>query len=126
MGYADMTLEGNVGKEPELRFTPGGDPVCNMSVAVTPRKKVNDQWVDGETTWFRVTAWGRLAESCTEHVQKGDAIMVRGKFRLSTYEKDGETRTMPEVIADTVGKLVARIPKAEPKTINKSEDGPAW
>jgi len=122
MGYAEMTLEGNVGKEPELRFTPGGDPVCNLSVAVTPRKKVNDEWVDGETTWFRVTAWGRLAESCTECVQKGDAVVVRGKFRLSTYEKDGETRTMPEVIADTVGK----IPKPAPKTINKSEDGPAW
>lgn len=121
VGFSEIVVEGNIGKEPELKFTPGGDSVCNMSVAVSARRKVDGEWVDGEVTWYRVAAWGKFGEACMENVSKGDAVIVRGKFKLSTYQKDGETKTMPEITAETLGV----IPKQAPKTM-KGEDGPSW
>lgn len=116
-GEAQITFVGHVGKDPELKFTPAGHAVCTMSVAVTERVKDGDGWKDGETIWFRVTSWRQAGEGVAEHVKKGDRVTVSGKFKLSTYEKDGEKRAIPEVTSDTVG----IIPKALTKNSSREQ-----
>jgi len=64
--FQKLTIVGNLGRDPELRYTPAGSPVCNFSVAVNRRK--NDADV---VTWFRVTAWGSLGENCNEYLYTG-------------------------------------------------------
>lgn len=79
--YQHTMIIGRLGRDPELRYTPAGDPVCSFSVA-TDRK-----WTDsgGEkqqrTTWFQVTAWRRLAETCNQYLSKGRLVMVEGTLR---------------------------------------------
>ena len=106
-----ISFTGNVGKDPELRFLPNGDAVCNMNVAVTPRTKKGDEWVDGDVLWYRVTAWRYRAEAVAEHVVKGSLVFVQGRFTLGSYEKDGVTHAVAQVEAD----VVALVPKAQAK-----------
>jgi single-strand DNA-binding protein len=74
--YAQITIIGNVGNDIEMRYTPNGIAVCNFSVAV------NRTWTNAageqqqKTTWFRIQAWQRLAEVCSEHVKKGDRLLI--------------------------------------------------
>jgi single-strand DNA-binding protein len=113
-GEATVEFVGNVGGEPELRFTPGGDAVCSFSVAVTPRVKRGDEWEDGDTTWFRVSAWRKDAEALTEVLRKGDRVRVVGALRVSEYQKrDGTAGYGLEVAAVPSGVgVVPRSPKA--------------
>jgi single-strand DNA-binding protein len=90
MMYQDTTIIGYLGKDPELRFAPSGEPVASFSVAT------NRVWTDNgekkkETTWFRVTVWGKRGESCNQYLKKGSKVMVRG--RLSPDPKTGRPRT---------------------------------
>ena len=71
-----VSITGNLTDSPELRFTPSGAPVANFSVAVTPRVKDRDGWKDGETSFFRCTAWRSLAENLAE-LDKGTRILVQ-------------------------------------------------
>lgn len=71
--YQKIILVGNLGRDPELRYTPQGSPVANFSVAVNRRKNDSDA-----VTWFRVTAWGSLAEVCNEYLSKGRQVLVEG------------------------------------------------
>lgn len=99
-----ITIVGNVGSEPELRFTPSGAAVCNFSVAVTPRRKNGDQWEDGEATWYRVNAWRGLAENIAESIQKGVRVIVQGRLENRKYEsREGGTGYSLEITADACG-----------------------
>jgi len=93
-----VMIVGNVGKEPELRYTPAGHAVCNFSVAV------NSKYKEEETTeWFRVTAWAKLAETCNQYLEKGRQVYVEGRLQTRTWEKDdGTTAYRTEVIANQV------------------------
>src|ERR1700722_7643554 len=103
-GKTQITIVGNVGSDPELRYTPTGQAVCNFSVAVTPRFMQNDQWVDGDTTWYRVNAWRTLGENCADTVLKGTRVIVLGYLENREWEdKEGETRRSLEITADAVG-----------------------
>lgn len=88
MTYQSVTLVGNLGKDPDLRFTPGGQPVTTFSVATSRNYTSNGQKVD-ETTWFRITAWGKLAETCNQYLRKGSKVLVEGRL---TPDKDGGPR----------------------------------
>lgn len=107
-GEPIITVVGNVTNDPELRFTPSGAAVANMTVAVTPRKKSADgnEWVNDEerTTFYRCTAWRQLAENIAESIQKGTRVIVQGRFSARNWEtKEGEKRTSFDLQIDAVG-----------------------
>jgi single-strand DNA-binding protein len=97
-GYQHTFIIGNVGREPELRYTQSGVAVCDFSVAVSRK------WDGGEeTTWFRVSAWRGLAETVSQYVTKGMQVMVTGRVSASAYVgKDGEARASLELTAQDI------------------------
>lgn len=98
-GYQYCVIIGNCGRDPELRYTQGGAAVCDFSVAVT-RTWNKDGERQEETTWFRVSAWRGLAETCNQYVHKGMQIMVAGRVGASAYiGQDGEARASLELTA---------------------------
>ena len=100
----NITITGNLGREAEVKETKNGKTYTVFSVGHTPREKRGDEWVDGETMWFRVTFWGELAPVL---FPTGAQVMVQGKFKQESYEKDGVTKQTLSVTADTVA-LVQR------------------
>jgi single-strand DNA-binding protein len=80
MSYQKIIIVGNLGRDPEMRYTPDGTPVTNFSVAVNRRWKNADGSQGEETTWFRVTAWRRQAEVAAEYLSKGRQVMVEGQM----------------------------------------------
>lgn len=101
-GEPIMTIVGHAAGDAELRFLPNGTAVASFTVAVTPRTKKGDEWVDGETSWFRCTVWREMAEHVAETVTKGMRLVVYGRFKTRQYEKDGQTRTSVEIDVDEV------------------------
>lgn len=87
MTYHTIVVVGNLGREPEMRYTPSGQPVTSFSIA-SSRSYVNTtgEKVD-ETIWFRITAWGKLAETCAQYLHKGKQVLVEG--RLISDPKSG-------------------------------------
>lgn len=97
--FNKITIVGYLGRDPELRYTPSGNPVCDFSVATTERKGRRDG-EDGEevTTWFRVSLWGRQAELANQYLQKGRLVYVEGRLTLREYtDRDGNKRSSLEV-----------------------------
>jgi single-strand DNA-binding protein len=121
-GEGRITVTGNVGSEPELKFLESGRAVASFSVANTPRvKDSSGNWGDGETIWFRVTLWGRLAEAAVEDVQKGKRVIVDGRLTQRSYTtKEGEQRTSLEITADEIG-VIPKLPKVAG---GQAEDSP--
>lgn len=97
---------GNLTKDPELRYTGSGTPVCSLSVAVGR----NYKGADGKqiTDFFTVIAWRGLAESCAKYLSKGKKVAVVGELNNRSYEKDGEKRYVTEIKADEVEFLSPR------------------
>lgn len=90
---------GNVGREPEMRYTPNGNPVTSFSVATTRRYTVQGEQQE-ETQWFQISAWNRLAENCNQYVTKGMKVFVEGRLSLEEYDTpDGQKRTSLKVTA---------------------------
>jgi len=97
-----VTLIGNLGRDPELRTTPGGSQVCNLSVATTERVKRGDAWED-HTEWHRVVCFGRTAENVARFKKKGATLYVEGRIRTNKWkDKDGQDRYTTEIVADDV------------------------
>lgn len=122
MSKATVIIDGFLGRDPEIRITPKGDTVATLAVAVTERRKVNDQYEDGETTWFRVNHWGKDGEAIVETARKGDRVIIIGQVKLSTYEKDGQTKATVDVRAKTV----SLIPKPLAKTTTTLDGAAPW
>jgi single-strand DNA-binding protein len=107
--FQKLIVAGNLGRDPELRYLPNGRPVCNFSVATNRRWTNQDGSPGEETTWFQVSAFGRLAEVCNDHLAKGRQVLVEGRLRPDgdgnprTWEgDDGEARASYDVVAQTV------------------------
>ncbi|MGC9400777.1 MAG: single-stranded DNA-binding protein [Anaerolineae bacterium] len=110
MSYQKIIIVGNLGGEPEMRYTPDGTPVTNFSVATNRRWTNPDGSPGEETTWFRVTAWRRQAETVAQYLKKGRQVMVEGRMnpdratggpRIWTGQ-DGVARASYEVTAERV------------------------
>jgi single-strand DNA-binding protein len=99
-----VTINGNLTENPELRFTPNGAPVANFTVAVTPRVKDGDGWKDGDTSFFRCTAWRTLAENLAESLSKGARVLVQGRLQQRSWETpEGDKRSVVEVQVEEAG-----------------------
>jgi single-strand DNA-binding protein len=99
-----VTIVGNLTDDPEVSFTPNGAAVTNFRVAVTPRINVDGGWKDGETSFFRITAWRGLAEHIGDSLSKGNRVIVIGQLRARSWETpEGERRSVVEVQAEEVG-----------------------
>jgi single-strand DNA-binding protein len=110
-GY--VTLVGFVAQDPNIRTTQTGKLLTKVRVGTTPRYRDSStgQWCDAETSYYNVSCWSRLAEHVRASLHKGDPVIVKGKFRTSTYEdKNGQLRTSIEITADTVGHDLSRGP----------------
>jgi single-strand DNA-binding protein len=98
-----VTVIGNVGNEPEMRFTPNGKPVTSFSVATNWVYTSPEGERKQETEWFNVVAWNRLAEQCNQFLAKGKLVYVEGRLHTRSWEgQDGQQHTRMEVIANRV------------------------
>ncbi len=118
-GDTVITIIGNLVGDPELRFTPSGAAVANFTVASTPRSfdKNSNEWKDGETLFMRCSIWREAAENVAESLTKGARVIVSGRLKQRSYDKDGEKRTVVEMEADEVGPSLkyasAKVTKTE-------------
>ena len=107
--YQQITIIGNVGRDPEMRYTQGGVAVCDFSVAVNKNYTTSVGEQRDETTWFRVTCWRQLAETMGKYLTKGKQIMVVGEVSASAYtDKAGQPAATLEITANTVKFLGSR------------------
>jgi single-strand DNA-binding protein len=102
-GIAHVTLVGNLTRDPELRQTPGGTPVCQLGVAVNSSyKDASGQWVE-KPNFFDVVVWGTQGENCARYLTKGRQVAVDGRLDQRSWDaQDGTKRSKVEIIADTV------------------------
>lgn len=108
--YHKISIVGNVGRDPEMRFTPSGQAICSFSIAANRSYKSTSGESIKETVWFRVSVWGKLAEVCNQYVKKGSLVLVEGRLtpdkatgnpRIWTTTA-GDPATSYEVNAETV------------------------
>ena len=95
-----VTLVGNLGREPEVSYTPGGMAVAKFSLATSEKwKDKNSGEMQERTEWHRITAFGRLGEICGEYLSKGRQVYIEGRLQYGSYEKDGVTHYTTDIIA---------------------------
>ena len=98
-----VMIIGNVGSEPEMRFTPNGNPVTSFRVATNWMYTTPEGERRQETEWFTIVAWNRLAEQCNQFLTKGRLVYAEGRLRTRTWEsQDGQKRFRTEVVANRV------------------------
>lgn len=101
-----VILIGHVGKEPEVRYTQGGAPVANFSLATNETWNSQSGERQERTDWHRIVAWRKLAEFCQEYIHKGSFLYVEGKIRTRSYDdRDGTKRYITEIDAQTIHML---------------------
>lgn len=108
--YSNHVIIGNLGHDPELRYLPSGVTVCSFSVAVNRKYTDRDGQTHDETTWYKVTTWGKLAETCSQYLVKGRQVLVEGdRLQARAYlNKQGEAAASLELSAKTVKFLGSR------------------
>lgn len=101
MSFNKIILVGNLGRDPELRYTPQGTPVCSFSLATNERRKDRNTGENNDvTTWFRVTLWGRQAETASQYLTRGRPVYIEGRLRVEEWtDRDGKPRHTLEVHA---------------------------
>ena len=98
MSFNKIIIVGNLGRDPELRYTPQGIAVCNLSLATNERKRDKSGEMQEVTTWFRVTLWRNQAENAAKYLTKGSPVYVEGRLGLEEYtDRDGNNRVSLEV-----------------------------
>jgi single-strand DNA-binding protein len=105
-GDTPITVVGNLVADPELRFTPAGQPVATFRVASTPRMRdaASGEWKDGDSLFLTCNVWRQAAENVAESLQRGMRVIVTGRLKQRNYEtKEGEKRTVYEIEVDDVG-----------------------
>lgn len=103
MSFNKIIVVGNLGRDPELRYTPQGTPVCTFTMASNERRKGSSGEPQDITTWFRVTVWGKQAEPVTQYLSKGRSVYVEGRLHVDEWtDKDGKSRYTLEINASDV------------------------
>src|SRR5512139_629183 len=114
--YQTIIVVGNLGRDPEMRYTPTGQPVTSFSIATNRQYTNNNGETVKETTWFRISVWGKMAETCNQYLRKGSKVLVEGRLtadqatggpRIWTGQ-DGQPRASFEISANTVRFLTSR------------------
>lgn len=113
-GLNKAMLIGNLGREPEMRYTPDGKPIATFSVATSrSRRDPNGNWMD-ETEWHRIVAWDRLAETASQYLHKGSKVYVEGRIQSRKYtDNGGVERTVYEIVANDLTLLDRRTESGE-------------
>jgi len=129
--YQKLIIVGNVGRDPEMRFTPSGQGVTSFSVAVNNEYTSNTGEKVSETTWFRVSAWGKQAEICNQYVKKGMRVLVEGRLTADkatggprVWESNGEYKASFEVNSETVRFLSGKKEGSEQESKQAEEEFP--
>ena len=111
-GLNKVMIIGHLGRDPEMRYTPSGRPVTTFSVAVSRSWNSSDGERRSETEWFKIVAWGNLAEICKKYLTKGQQVYIEGRLQTRRWEdKEGERRTSVEVVANEMTMLGDRRDK---------------
>lgn len=98
----EIKVRGRLGNDPELKASQNGTNYCSFSVAHTPRKKVNNEWVDGETQWYRVVMFDKKAMQAAT-LKKGDEVLIFGTVKMSSFKgKDGTEKTALEITGSEI------------------------
>jgi single-strand DNA-binding protein len=139
MNGVTLTFAGNLTRDPELRFTPSGQPVCQFTVAATGRTKRGDKWVDDETTFIDCQAWGLLAENIAETCTSGTRVVVSGMLKTEHWQDrtTGEDRRRQRLNVDELGvslkfatakvSRTARQGAGRPEAVTEAEgEGDPW
>ena len=114
--YQKLIIVGNLGNDPEMRYTPSGQAVTNLSVATNRKWTGNDGQTQEETVWFRVSVWGKQAESCNQYLSKGQKVLIEGRLTVDKEtggpriwtDQNGKPRASYEVSAFEVKFLGSR------------------
>jgi single-strand DNA-binding protein len=97
-----VILIGNLGADPELKYTPSQRPLCNLRIATTEVYKDKSGQRQEKTEWHRVTVWGDQAENCNKYLSKGRSVYVEGRLQTRSYDKDGQKHYATDIVADRV------------------------
>lgn len=121
-----VVLVGNLTRDPELRHTPSGTPVCSLRIAVnTRRKDESGQWTD-KPNYFDVTVWGQQGENCAQYLSKGRPVAVDGRLEWREWEaQDGSKRQAVEIVAESVQFLGGRMEGEAPAYVPTGAAGAA-
>jgi len=121
-GLNKVMLIGNLGRDPEMRYTPNGKPVTSFSLAASRNWVSADGERHDETEWFNVVAWGNLAEICNQHLSKGQKVYVEGRLQTRSWEdENGQKHFRTEVVANEMVILTGRPEQLE--SLNSAEIG---
>lgn len=124
-GLNKVQIIGNLGRDPEMRYTPSGSAVTNFTVAVNRMRRGTDNNLVEETEWFRVVAWEKLAETCDRYLRKGSQVYIEGRLQSRKYtDKDGIERTTVEIVANEMLMLGSRGESGEPGAEERPVAGP--
>lgn len=131
--YQQIVVVGNLGRDPEMRYTPSGTPVTSLSVATNRKYTGSDGQVVKETTWFRVSVFGKSAETCAQYLKKGSSVLIEGRLTPDkqtggprVYQRpDGTNGATYEVFANTVRFLSSREGGASPAPVPGGDELPA-
>ena len=109
-GLNKVMIIGNLGRDPEMRYTPSGKPVTSFSIASSRSWISSDGERREETEWFNVVAWGNLAEICNQHLNKGQQVYIEGRLQTRSWEDDnGQRHFRTEVVANEMIILGSRV-----------------
>jgi single-strand DNA-binding protein len=100
VSYAKVTLIGNLGRDPELRYTPQGNPVTSFTMATSDKRKGRNGELEEKTTWWKVTLWNKMAENASQYLAKGRPVYIEGRPDFEEWQdKEGRARFTPTVTA---------------------------
>ena len=124
MSFNKIIIVGNLGRDPELKYTSQGQAVCEFSVATSEKRKDSSGELKEETTWFRVSCWGKLAEVASRYLAKGRQVYIEGRLRAHEWtDKEGKIRTSLEVFTSELKLLGSRSdqPNNDSDSVKASE-----
>src|SRR4030043_460963 len=119
-GLNKIMVIGNLGRDPEMRYTPSGRPVTTFSVATSRTWNTSDGERRIETEWFNIVAWGNLAEICKQYLSKGQQVYIEGRLQSRTWDDDkGNKHTSVEIVAN---EMIMLGDRREGETSSESEN----